>query len=87
MIRFKDPIWLILLLLPLGYIYIRYFTSWLKPPTLPYPDTGLFNGIASSWRTRLAAALPALKIIGLTALVLAMARPQSGYGDTKETVV
>jgi Ca-activated chloride channel family protein len=86
MIRFKDPIWLLFLILPLGYLYLRYFTSWLKPPSLPYPSAGLFSGIASSWKTRLASILPLLKALGLSALILAMARPQSGYGDTRETV-
>jgi len=86
MIRFKDPIWLFLLILPVGYLYIRYFTSWLKPPSLPYSDTSVFSGIASSWKTRLSFTLPILKAIGLSALILAMARPQSGFGDTREAV-
>jgi len=86
MIRFKDPIWLFLLVLPVAYIYIRYFTTWLKPPTLPYSNTAVFSGIGSSWRTRLSSILPVLKALGLTALILAMARPQSGFGDTRETV-
>jgi Ca-activated chloride channel family protein len=86
MIRFKDPIWLILLIIPVAYIYLRYVTIWLKPPSLPYSNLEVFSGIASSWRTRLSAMLPVLKAIGLSALILAMARPQSGFGDTRETV-
>ena len=86
MIRFKDPIWLFLLILPVAYIYIRYFTSWLKPPSLPYSDTSVLSGIGSSWRTRLAALLPVLKVIGLVVLILAIARPQSGFGDTREEI-
>lgn len=86
MIRFKDPIWLFLLILPLGYVYLRYFTSWLKPPSLPYSSINVFSGIASSWRTRISSSLPVLKAIGLSALILAMARPQSGFGETRETV-
>jgi len=86
MIRFKDPIWLFLLILPAAYIYIRYFTTWLKPPSLPYSNTDVFSGIGSSWRTRLSSILPVLKALGLAALILAMARPQSGFGDTRETV-
>lgn len=86
MLRFKDPIWLFLLLLPLGYLYIRYFTNWLRPPSLPYSNLKILDGIGSSWRTALASALPVLHAIGLSALIIAMARPQSGFGDTRETV-
>jgi Ca-activated chloride channel family protein len=86
MIRFKDPIWLFLLVLPVAYIYIRYFTAWLKPPALPYSNTAVFSGIGSSWRTRLSAMLPVLKALGLAALILALARPQSGFGDTREEI-
>ena len=86
MIRFKDPIWLLLLILPVAYLYIRYFASWLKPPSLPYSNINVFSGIGSSWKTRLSSSLPILKAVGLSALILAMARPQSGFGDTRETV-
>jgi Ca-activated chloride channel family protein len=86
MIRFKDPIWLFLLILPVAYVYFRYFTAWLKPPALPYSNTAVFSGIGSSWRTRLSAMLPVLKTLGLAALILAMARPQSGFGDTREEI-
>lgn len=86
MIRFKDPIWLFLLILPVAYIYIRYFTSLLKPPALPYSNTAVFSGIGSSWRTRLSAMLPVLKALGLAVLILALARPQSGFGDTREEI-
>jgi len=86
MFRFKDPLWLLLLLLPALYIYARYFTRFLKPPSLPYPDLSILDGIGSSWRTRLVSAMPIVKALGLSVLVLAMARPQSGHGDTKETV-
>jgi Ca-activated chloride channel family protein len=86
MFRFKDPVWLLLLLIPAGYIYVRYFTSFLKPPSIPYSNLKVFDGIGSSWRTRLASAMPALKAIGLSGLILALARPQSGYGDTRQSV-
>jgi len=86
MFRFKDPLWLLLLVLPAAYIYIRYFTRFLKPPAIPYSNTRSLERIGRSWRTHLSAALPALKVIGLAALILAMARPQSGHGDTRESV-
>ncbi len=86
MIRFKDPIWLFLLILPLGYVYMRYFTAWLRPPSLPYSNINVFSGIASSWRTRISSSLPILKAVGLSALIHAMARPQSGFGETRESV-
>ena len=86
MFRFKDPLWLVLLVLPAVYIYVRYFTSFIKPPSIPYPALSTLEGIGSSWRTRLSTVMPVLKAIGLSALILAMARPQSGHGDTRETV-
>jgi Ca-activated chloride channel family protein len=86
MFRFKDPLWLLLLIIPLAYLYLRYFTSLLKPPSMPYPDLRIFDRIGSSWRTKLAASLPAFKAAGLCLLIIALARPQSGYGDTKQSV-
>lgn len=86
MFRFKDPLWLILLVIPIAYIYLRYFTRFLKPPSIPYSDLQVLSGLGSSWRTKLAAALPALKAIGLAVLILAMARPQSGFGDSRQSV-
>jgi Ca-activated chloride channel homolog len=86
MFRFKDPLWLLLLVLPAGYVYVRYFTSFLKPPSIPYSDLKTFDGIGSSWRTKLASAMPAFKALGLSVLILALARPQSGFGDTRQSV-
>jgi len=86
MFRFKDPLWLLLLLLPAIYIYLRYFTKWLKPPGIPYSDMSVLKGIGTTWRTRLKSILPVLKALGVSALILALARPQSGKGDTKESV-
>lgn len=86
MFRFKDPLWLLLLVIPAAYIYIRYFTRILRPPALPYPDIGVVSGIGSTWRTYLKTAMPVLKALGLAALILALARPQSGLGDTRQTV-
>jgi len=86
MFRFKDPLWLLLLLIPAAYIYVRYFTHFLKPPSIPYPDLKLLDKIGSSWRTRLASALPMLKALGMALLIIALARPQSGYGDSKQSV-
>ncbi len=86
MFRFKDPLWLLLLIIPAGYIYIRYFTSYLKPPSIPYPDLKALDGIGSSWRTKLASALPTLNALGISILIIALARPQSGFGDTRQSV-
>jgi len=86
MFRFKDPLWLLLLILPIAYVYIRYFNNYLRPPSIPYPNLDTFDGIGSTWRTKLAAALPAIKALGLSILIVAMARPQSGYGDTRQSV-
>ena len=86
MFRLKDPLWLLLLMLPAGYIYVRYFTNYLKPPSIPYPDLKIFDNVGSSWRTNMAVALPAAKALGISILILALARPQSGFGDTRQSV-
>jgi Ca-activated chloride channel family protein len=86
MFRFKDPLWLVLLLIPAAYVYVRYFTGFLQQPTVPYPDLKLFDKIGSSWRTRIAVAMPSLKASGMALLIIALARPQSGYGDTRQSV-
>lgn len=86
MFRFKDPLWLILLILPAAYVYVRYFTSFLKPPAMPYSDLKMFDNIGSTWRTKLSLALPALKALALAVLIVALARPQSGYGDSRQSV-
>jgi Ca-activated chloride channel family protein len=86
MFRFKDPLWLFFLAIPAGYVYLRYFTKYLKPPTIPYSDLRIFDGIGITWRTRLASAMPAVKAIGLIILTLALARPQSSYGDSRQSV-
>lgn len=86
MFRFKDPLWLLLLILPGAYLYLRYFVKYLRPASIPYSDLSAFKGIGSSWRTRLSAASPAIRAIGLSLLIVALARPQSGHGDTKQTV-
>jgi len=86
MFRFKDPLWLILLILPIAYVYFRYFTRYLKPPSIPYSDLKLLEQIGSTWKTKLATASPALKTLRMVILILALARPQSGYGDSKQSV-
>jgi Ca-activated chloride channel family protein len=86
MFRFKDPLWLFLLAIPAGYVYVRYFTNYLKPPSIPYPDLKIFENLGSSWRTKLAVVLPAAKALGISILILALARPQSGFGDTRQSV-
>ena len=86
MFRFKDPLWLFLLVLPAAYVYVRYFTNYLKPPSIPYPDLKIFDNLGSSWRTKIAVALPGAKALGISILILALARPQSGFGDTRQSV-
>lgn len=86
MFRFKDPLWLFLLILPAAYIYVRYYTAFLKPPSIPYSDLATFDGIGASWRTKLASAMPGLKALAISILIFALARPQSGYGDTRQSV-
>ncbi len=78
--------WLLLLVIPAAYIYLRYFTRYLRAPSMPYPDLNIFEKIGKSWRTRLVSVLPIIKAAGLSILIVAMARPQSGYGQNKQSV-
>jgi len=86
MFRFKEPLWLLLLLIPAAYIYIRYFTKFLKPAVLGYSNVRLLVKIGYSWKSRMATILPFVKALGIALLVIALAQPQTGYGESKQSV-
>jgi Ca-activated chloride channel family protein len=77
--RFASPWLLLLLLVPLLLIILSFRTrKWKQVATLQYSDLRLTHHLAPSFRQRLRFILPTLRLIALTLLIVAVARPQSG---------
>lgn len=81
MIRFAQPYFLLLLLLPVAYLLFYHFKSYLKPPAMGYSKTGLFARPKFTFKTALYRALPVLEALAMALVIIAAARPQSGYGE------
>ena len=75
--RLADPLLLLLLVLPLGYL-IQRWRARRRPPAarLDLPTLGFVADVKPSPRARWRRLLPAFRIFGLALLVLALARPQ-----------
>jgi Ca-activated chloride channel family protein len=79
MFRFASPWLLILLLVPvLLLLYSVYTRSRIRTATLQYSDLRLTNHLSPSIRQRLRFVLPVMRLIALSLLIIALARPQSG---------
>jgi len=79
--RFADPWFLFLLLLiPLWLIRRRWIQKNLKGGLI-FPQSGLVNRLRISWTTRVYKRLYILKLVGITAVILAFARPQLGSAE------
>lgn len=81
MIRFAQPYFLLLLLLPAGYLFLYYFKRYLKPPTMGYSEIRLFSRPKLTFKTILFQALPVLEASALALAIIAAARPQTGHGE------
>ncbi|MDM8521297.1 VWA domain-containing protein [Anaerolineales bacterium HSG6] len=84
-IRFASPWALWFLIIPLLMILLPLITrrwQWLKnrrqPATLQYSDLRLAATVSPSLRQRGRVLLPLFRVIGLSLLIIALARPQSG---------
>ncbi|MEK9629792.1 MAG: VWA domain-containing protein [Nitrospinota bacterium] len=78
--QFQDP-WLLLLFLLIPYFIFR--TNKNNQPTIKYSSIGTLQAIRSA-QTDLLAALPiTLRVITLSLLILALARPQEGHKSTE----
>ena len=79
--RIANPILLLLLLLiPLmGWLRSRL----MRKQTMQFSRAQVLNKLPSSWRIRLQPVLPALYVLGLFCLVIAIARPQRGLDDSR----
>ncbi|RMD77476.1 MAG: VWA domain-containing protein [Lentisphaerae bacterium] len=80
--RFETP-WMLLLLIPVIWIFLRERKK--RHPSLLFPSRTLLDGMPVTWRIVLARMLPWLRMLTLTLLVLALARPQLGRGKTFDT--
>ncbi|MCG3207463.1 MAG: hypothetical protein FOGNACKC_01063 [Anaerolineae bacterium] len=77
--KFGSPWLLVLLFIPLVLALWPLFTRRrLRTATLQYSDLRLTTNLSPSIRQRLRFILPALRLLALALLILALARPQSG---------
>jgi len=81
MIRFAQPYFLALLLIPLAYLFLFYFRHLLRPPALGYSDTHRFAKPRLTSRIVLYYAVPAILGVSMTFAIIAAARPQAGHGQ------
>ncbi|MFB3908929.1 MAG: VWA domain-containing protein [Candidatus Eisenbacteria bacterium] len=81
--KFGEPAFLLLLLLPAAWLLLRLRRRERFEATLPHPDVGLIP--EGSWRVHARRALPVLRGLALACLVVALARPMAG--EREEVVV
>jgi len=74
--RFADPLVLVLLPLVVGLVWHRHRSR--RRPAVLYSDVAPLRALPRTTASRVKALLPVLQVLGLCALVLAMARPQAG---------
>jgi Ca-activated chloride channel family protein len=78
-LNFATPWLLLLLLLPIGLAgWMVWGWRRTQAATLQYSDLRLATSMAPSLRQRLRFILPILRLLALTLLIVALARPQSG---------
>ncbi len=78
-LRFASPWLLLLLIIPVILALLPLINrKRLQTATLQYSDLRLTNQLTPSIRQRLRFILPALRVVALALLVVALARPQSG---------
>ena len=78
MMRFQDPIWLVLLLIIPVLVYRYVYQDRQKRGRIRFSGIGAFKKIGPSLSLRLRHCLMFFRCVGLSLLILAMARPQSG---------
>ena len=77
--RFASPWLLLLLLIPLALIlYSLIRRNKIRTATLQYSDLRLTTHLSPSFRQRLRFIMPVFRIVALSLLIIALARPQSG---------
>jgi Ca-activated chloride channel family protein len=81
MIGFRDPLFLILLIIPPVVLY--FLKRQARPGAILYPDTAACNEVAPTWKVWGLAALPWLVAGSLMILILSLARPQLGLKQSQ----
>jgi Ca-activated chloride channel family protein len=76
MFEFRDPYYLLLLII-LPFLIYWYFKGKGRSAHLKYSDVNLVKRLGKSFKQRLQPVLLLLRLLGLTAFILALARPQS----------
>ena len=79
--RLAHPYLLLLLLLVPLLVWLRYFMQ--KKRTMQFSSSSVLKTLPKSWRNYLQPVLPILHILGLTCLIIALARPQQGLDDSR----
>ena len=83
--QFATP-WLLSLIIIIPLLATRYFLlkGGTLPATIKYTKTNLMRGLPTSWRARLRPLMFGLRLIAITLVILALARPQFVQG--RETI-
>lgn len=81
-IRFESPYWF-LALLCLIPIVAKVITSR-RREAVTFSSLSLLDGVGPTWRSRVRPFVPWLRVIGLTWIVVALARPQEGVNGFRE---
>lgn len=77
--QFQDPLWL-LLLIPLLFVGLRSLRRR-RSGALLFSDVGLLAGLPATLALRVRQVLPALHLLALALLVVALARPEQGQEE------
>ena len=78
MFRFANPVWLILLVVPV-WVFISYFLKkGRSDPSVLFPDLSVFSEIGTGMGTFKRVLSLFLVVEAISLLIIAMARPQSG---------
>ena len=83
--QFAAP-WLLILIIIIPLLAARYFLlrKGTLPATITYTKTSLMRGLPTSWRIRLRPVGFVLRLVSMTLMILALARPQFVQG--RETI-
>jgi len=81
MIRFAQPYFMILLVIPAAYLFFYYYKKSLKPAPIGFSDLRLFINPRPTIKTVIYQAVPIIKTAAMILVIIAAARPQSSFGQ------
>ena len=81
--RFADPWLLLLLLAPIAIAVWRWRAA--RPAASLFSAATIAEAAGATWRTRLRFLPGALRVLALAGIVVALARPQAGFGVVQTT--